>query len=250
MQDPQQQPWTASGHVCGRVAALWRYPVKSMRGEPVQQVDVSWHGLAGDRRWAFVRDGPARNGFPWLTIRERPDLLLYRPSFAEPDLPNVSPTMVDTPSGDRFEVEDPALAAELDDGVRVMKLDRGAFDSLPLSVITTQTLAGLGALLDLDTEPDVRRFRPNLLVDTAGATAFPEDHWVGSVLRIGQARMRADARDRRCTVVTVDPSRATRNPEILRVIARARGGYLGVYGSTVQPGRVAVGDPVVIERCD
>jgi MOSC N-terminal beta barrel domain len=136
MSDPQQQPWSASGRVVGRVAALWRYPVKSMRGEPVPEAAVSWHGLAGDRRWAFVRDGQARNGFPWLTLRERPDLLLYQPSFAEPDLPNLSPTMVRTPSGDLREVTEEALAAELGDGVRVMKLDRGAFDTMPLSVLT------------------------------------------------------------------------------------------------------------------
>jgi uncharacterized protein len=117
-------------------------------------------------------------------------------------------------------------------------------------VLTTQTLAGLGALLGA--EPDARRFRPNLLVDavgtSVGASAFPEDDWVGSVLRIGEARMRVDQRDRRCAVVTVDPSTAARNPEVLRVIARARQGYLGVYGSTVRSGRIAVGDPVVIER--
>jgi uncharacterized protein YcbX len=85
-------------------------------------------------------------------------------------------------------------------------------------------------------------------VDAVGASAFPEDDWVGSVLRIGEARMRVDQRDRRCAVVTVDPSTAARNPEVLRVIARARQGYLGVYGSTVRSGRIAVGDPVVIER--
>jgi uncharacterized protein YcbX len=110
----------------------------------------------------------------------------------------------------------------------------------------TQALAGLGALRGA--EPDARRFRPNLLVDAVGASAFPEDDWVGSVLRIGEARMRVDQRDRRCAVVTVDPSTAARNPEVLRVIARARQGYLGVYGSTVRSGRIAVGDPVVIER--
>jgi uncharacterized protein YcbX len=65
--------------VVGRVAALWRYPVKSMAGERVDAADVSWHGLAGDRRWAFIRDGQVRSGFPWLTIRELPELAHYRP---------------------------------------------------------------------------------------------------------------------------------------------------------------------------
>jgi uncharacterized protein len=53
------------------VVGLWRYPVKSMAGEALVAAEVSWHGLAGDRRWAFVRDGVVRSGFPWLTLRER-----------------------------------------------------------------------------------------------------------------------------------------------------------------------------------
>ena len=70
--------------VVGRVVALWRYPVKSMAGEELDGAEVSWHGLAGDRRWAFIRDGQARSGFPWLTMRERPELARYRPRFADP----------------------------------------------------------------------------------------------------------------------------------------------------------------------
>ena len=70
--------------VVGRVAGLWRYPVKSMAGEELDGAEVSWHGLAGDRRWAFIRAGQVRSGFPWLTIRERPELAHYRPRFADP----------------------------------------------------------------------------------------------------------------------------------------------------------------------
>jgi uncharacterized protein YcbX len=58
----------------GRVAAVLRYPVKSMAAEPVEDVDVSWHGLSGDRRWAFMRPDLPSNGFPWLTLRQRNDL--------------------------------------------------------------------------------------------------------------------------------------------------------------------------------
>ena len=133
---------TAVGHV----AALWRYPVKSMAAEELGAAEVSWHGLAGDRRWAFIRDGQVRSGFPWLTIRERPELARYRPRFAEPDRPNASRTLVRTPSGSELDVADPALAAGLGPGVRVIKCDRGVFDTMPLSLLTTQTLAALGQL--------------------------------------------------------------------------------------------------------
>jgi uncharacterized protein len=227
--------------VVGRVAALWRYPVKSMSAENLDAVEVSWHGLAGDRRWAFIRAGQARSGFPWLTMREHAELAHYRPRFAEPDRPNASATIVGTPAGVELDVADPALAAELGPGVRVIKQDRGVFDTMPLSLLTTQTLAGLGRLVGADLA--ATRFRPNLLVEASGPD-FPEDAWVGRVLRVGGLRMRVDQRDKRCVMVTIDPVTLRRDPAILRVIARERDTRLGVYGSTVEPGPVAVGDPV------
>lgn len=225
--------------------ALWRYPVKSMAGEHLAAVDVSWHGLAGDRRWAFVRDGLARSDFPWLTIRERPDMCHYRPSFRDPGRPDASATTVRTPAGDEFDVVDASLAAELGGGVRVMKQQRGVFDTMALSLITTQSVAGLGGLLQR--ELDVRRFRPNLVIEATDDAAFPEDAWVGRVLRIGNMRMRVDKRDQRCVVVNVDPLSTERDPAVLRAIARDREACLGVYGSTVEPGHVAIGDRIWIE---
>ena len=140
----------------------------------------------------------------------------------------------------------PALAAELGRGVRVLKQNRGIFDTMPLSLLTTQTIASLGRLVGTALAP--ARFRPNLLVDAVDGGDFPEDAWVGRVLRIGGFRMRVDKRDQRCVVVTVDPVTLRRDPAVLRAIARERDARLGVYGSTVAPGRVAVGDPVELER--
>ena len=227
------------------MVGLWRYPVKSMGAEALATVDVSWNGLAGDRRWAFIRDGQVRSGFPWLTIRERPDMNHYRPYFVEPDRPDRSRTMVRRPGGSILDVADPALAAELGCGVGLVKQDRGVFDALPLSLMTTQTVAGLGSLVD--TELDVQRFRPNLLVEATGDVAFPEDAWVGSVLCIGGMRMRVDRRDQRCVMVNIDPVTTRRDSRILRAIASERQVCLGVYGSTVQPGTVAIGDLVAID---
>jgi len=228
----------------GRVVGVWRYPVKSMGAEELDSAEVSWHGLAGDRRWAFIRGGQERSGFPWLTIRERPDLAHYRPRFAEPERPNASPTLVRTPAGDELDVADPALAAELGPGVRVIKQNRGVFDTMPLSLLTTQTVAALGRLVGADLAP--ARFRPNLLVEAAGGD-FPEDAWVGRVLRIGSLWMRVDQRDTRCVIVTIDPVTLCRDPAILHAIARERDDRLGVYGTTVEPGRVAIGDAVELE---
>lgn len=226
----------------GRVAALFRYPVKSMAAEHLDEADVSWHGIAGDRRWAFVRPGLERSGFPWLTIRERSNMWHYTPRFADPARPDASATLVRTPSGDELDVVDPALAAELLDGAHVIKQNRGVFDTSPLSLISTQTVAGLEELTAAHLE--VRRFRPNLLVEADGDVPFPEDAWIGAVLKVGEMRMRVDQRDERCVMVNVDPVSTERDPAILRVIAQRRQACLGVYGSTVLPGRVAVGDPV------
>jgi uncharacterized protein YcbX len=148
-----------------------------MAAERLEEIEVSWHGLAGDRRWAFVRSGLERSGFPWMTIRERAEMGRYRPSFADPSRPDASHPGAH-PAGDELEVVDPALAAELGDGVRVIKQDRGVFDAMPLSLVTTQSIAALGALVGA--ELDVRRFRPNLLVEAAARRR--------SVRRRGSAR--------------------------------------------------------------
>ncbi len=234
------------GEVVGRVVGLWRYPVKSMGAEALTEVEVSWDGLAGDRRWAFVRGDVPRSGFPWFTIREREDMSRYRPAFAEPGRPDQSATLVTSPSGLVRDVIDPALGDELSvGGLRVVKQDRGVFDTFPLSLITTNTIARLGEAVGATL--DVQRFRPNLLVETNEKAPFLEDTWVGRVLKIGGLRMRVDKRDGRCVVITIDPLTGERNPEILRTVAQQRGGSLGVYGTTVTPGRVALNDPVSIE---
>jgi uncharacterized protein YcbX len=226
----------------GRVAELWRYPVKSMAGESLSEVEVSWFGLAGDRRWAFVREGVERSGFPWLTIRERSDMGSYRPRFVDPSRPDDSPTVVRTPAGDERDVTDPPLAAELGHGARVIKQGRGVFDAMPLSLIATGSVAAVGELVG--TRLDARRFRPNLLIE---AERFAEDACVGRMLRIGGMLMRVDLRDPRCVVVNVDPETSERDARVLRAVAETRDSCLGVYGSIVEPGRVAVGDAVVLE---
>ena len=230
----------------GRVVGLWRYPVKSMGAEALAEAEISWQGIAGDRRWAFVREGVVQSGFPWLTLRQRAEMSRYLPSFSDPSQPDQSPTLVRTPSGLSFDVADPALAAELwPGGARVIRNDRGNFDAFPLSLITTQTVEWLGARVG--ERLDALRFRPNLLVDAAGGEPFAEEGWVSRVLRIGEMRLRLDQRDGRCLVITLDPATGERNPAILRTVAQERENCLGVYGSIVAPGRIAVSDEVAIE---
>jgi hypothetical protein len=228
------------------VVGLWRYPVKSMGAEALTEVNVSWHGFAGDRRWSFIRNDVPQSGFSWFTLRERSDMNHYHPSFVEPDRPDKSTTIVRAPSGTVFDVADPALGAELcPGGMRVIRQDRGIFDTFPLSIITTQTVARLGELVGVGL--DVQRFRPNILVEAVDEAPFREDDWVGCVLRVGGMRMRVDKRDGRCVVITIDPVTTQRNPAILRTVAQDRQGCVGIYGTTVEPGGVALSDPVLIE---
>jgi hypothetical protein len=228
----------------GTLAGLWRYPVKSMAAEVLGEAEVGWHGIAGDRRWAFIRPDLERSGFPWLTLRERADMRQFTPRFAEPTQPDMSRTLVTAPDGEEYDVVDPALRARLGDGVRVIKQDVGVFDGLPLSLITTRTIAGLEALTGRALE--VQRFRPNLLVEPDGAADFPEDTWLGATLQIGEMVMRIDVRDPRCVITTMDPQSGERDPSVLRQIAQARENCAGVYGTVVTPGRVAVGDAVTL----
>jgi uncharacterized protein YcbX len=229
----------------GRVSALWRYAVKSMASEALQSVAVGWHGLAGDRRWAFVRPGTERHGFPWLTIREIPELWHYQPYFSDPEKVETSKLLVQTPDGSRLEVADPALAARFGDGVRVMKQYSGIFDVMPLSLLTVQSVEGLSA--SVGTSLTASRFRPNILVDSDGMDSFPEDGWTACVLRIGGLRFRVDQRDKRCVMVNIDPASSDRDPRVLRAIAQERDARFGVYGTVVEPGTIAVGDRVFRE---
>ncbi len=168
---PSEAGLRTRGREVGRVAALWRYPVKSMAAEPLDAVDVSWNGLAGDRRWAFVRDGMDAQRLPLADDPRAAGDGPLPPPLRRAGSPDGSPILVRTPSGHELDVVDPALAAELGSGVRVLKQDRGVFDTMPLSLITTRTIAGLGALVGA--ELDVRRFRPNLLVEATDGGPSP-----------------------------------------------------------------------------
>ena len=191
-----------------------------MAAEPLDSVEVSWHGLVGDRRWAFIREGVERSNFPWLTIRERPEMWHYLPRFIDPDNPDSSALVVRTPDGTELDVTSSELAKELGFGSRVIKQNRGIFDTFPISIITKQTIQNLSRLVG--EELDVQRFRPNLLVEATSDSKFPEDEWVGHNLQIGDAIIRVDKRDQRCAVVNVDPDSTLSNPDVLRTIAKQR----------------------------
>ena len=239
----------AAGRPVAHVAALTRFPVKSMAGERLEAVRAGERGLEGDRRYAFVRaDGPA--SFPWLTVRQVPDLLRHVPAFAAPEDPERSPLLVTTPDGRRLDVADEALADELAGAygrpVSLVHAPEGTFDAFPVSLISRQTVEALGSLAERPLDP--ARFRPNLVLDLLEGAAFAEDDWPGRVLAFGSdgdgAHVRVDERDHRCAVINFEPGSAARHPEVLRTVARHRDACTGVYGAVIRPGRIRLGDPV------
>jgi uncharacterized protein YcbX len=236
----------------GEVAALFRYPVKSMSGDPQEVADLGWHGLDGDRRLAFRRLDE-RGGFPWLQASKLPELILFAPIRQGPAAAGSLPTHVRTPDGTEWALFDPELAADVSrrhgSPVEMMHLNRGIFDEASVSLITSVTVNESGRLAGQ--RPDVRRFRPNILIASSRSVPFEEDDWVGGVLSFGETREAAvigiTNRDERCSMVNLDPDSARPTAEMLKAIVRVRDNLAGVYGSVTRRGRLAVGQPVFFE---
>src|SRR3982074_2916864 len=149
----------------GQIEAIFRYPVKSMRGEPLDAATLGGHGLNGDRRLAFRRLDE-RGGFPWLIASKLPDLILFTPQRREDGMGEALPTHVRTPEGEEMPLFGEALAAEVGRRygapVQMTHLKHGIFDEASISVITSDTVREIGRLAGRSA--DVRRFRPNIVV--------------------------------------------------------------------------------------
>jgi uncharacterized protein YcbX len=235
----------------GKVSALYRYPVKSMRAEPLHEAEVYWYGFEGDRRYAFVKSGN-RTGFPWLTGREIPEMVLYCPRFLEPANPRDSEVVVTTPSGREVQIDSTDLLDDLTtryrQPVHLMYLSRGCYDAMPLSFISRDSVQALGFEAGLMLDP--RRFRPNVLVDLDEAVPFGEETWIGKLVRLGDADdaplIRLNRRNVRCAMTNIEPDTASRDPRVLKTIVNMRDECAGIYGSVQRVGRVCAGDPIYL----
>lgn len=232
----------------GRIEALFRYPVKSMRGEALETASVGWHGLDGDRRFAFRRLED-RGGFPWLIASKHPDLIRFTPSREHGNV-EAPPTHVRTPEGEELPLFGEALAAEVGRRcgmpVQVMQMKHGIFDEASVSVISSTTALEICRLAGRDA--DIRRFRPNIVVRSTRAVPFEEDGWVGGVLAFGETddapAVAVTMRDVRCAVVNFDPDGGSPAPEVLKAAVRANQNTAGVYGTVTRTGRLAVGQVI------
>jgi len=236
----------------GEVAALFRYPVKSMSGEPLEVADLGWHGLDGDRRLA-IRRIDDRGGFPWLSASKLPELILFAPQRRGPAVGSNLPTHVRTPEGEELALFGQELATEVGRRhgapVEMMYLNRGIFDQASISMITSATVGEIGRLAEQ--RLDVRRFRPNILIGSLRSIPFEEDEWVGGVLSFGETNeapaIAITMRDERCSMVNFDPGSARSDAEVLKAIVRVRDNKAGAYGTVTRRGRLAVGQPIFFE---
>lgn len=230
----------------GKVTAIGRYPVKSMRGEHLDTVDVGFQGIPGDRLYAFVQEGVA-SPFPWLTAREYPGLLQCQPSWVmggsgRPALHVALPdgTIVPAPGAALAE----AVGRASGRAVRLHADHRGNHDIAYVSIILQSTVRALSAAAGV--APDARRFRMNLVV-ASDAPAFSEASWVGRVARIGDVRLAITEQAKRCQMVTLDPETGAGTPSVLKATAELNGAFAGVYASVITPGGVEAGQELVLE---
>ena len=265
----------------GTVAELWRYPVKSMRGERLSSLLLDSSGISGDRRFAIESSG-APAGKPLLTGRERSHILLCIATGTDAN------TLITTPDGQRLRLADPATLPTLGhalgtaNSLRLVRASRPLTDCRPVSILSLQALRQLEAQFGKPIDP--RRFRANLLLDltssasqirNAGkttnallldesfqsgtapeqaaphapsllrATATPEEHLVGKRIRIGDtAVLSITERDPRCRIVILDPETAEPDPSLMKLIDRLHGGRIGVYATVHTPGPLQAGDTV------
>ncbi len=257
-------------HTIGTVDSLWRYPVKSMRGEELTEAFIGFSGVYGDRLFAF-HSSTAPKAFPYLTAREQRALLRYRPRFRHADKAarplnldeaerlgsGVTPVYarlaeltvdVETPTGHTLAIDDPALvrllAEDLPGGptLSLVASERAQTDCRPVSLLSLQSVRRLGE--ELGRAVDTRRFRENIYLDLP-AGAFSEDALIGQTLLLGpKVKLSILQPDARCVMITLDPDSAAPAPDVLRHVARTRSGKFGVYAAVLVEGMVRKGDPV------
>ncbi len=240
----------------GQISAIFRYPVKSMAGELLDVARLGLHGIAGDRRFAIRRFNDA-SGFPWLTASKLPELLLYKPFGLDSNSPELLPTHVRTPDGKEYELRSDELRQEISSrygsDVEVMNLKHGIFDEACVSVISLSTVHSIARESGRGVDGcDLRRFRPNIVIETGGTEPFEEDSWVGRTLMFGEANSGAaigiTMRDERCVMVNFDPDTAERDSEVMKTVVRLNQNFAGVYGTVVRAGELRVGQVVTLEE--
>ena len=244
----------------GTVTSLFRYPVKSMQGIGSSSLDVATDGVVGDRAWALIDVATGR-----LMSAKRYSALLQ--ASADDDgitLPDGSRIAWGDPYGDRtlsrwrgrdVRLEAPRPGAQVtfemtfeppNDEAEYVDIDApaGSFrDLAPIHLVSRQTLEGCAARRP-ELDWDVRRFRPNVVVDAPGLEPFGEDAWTGSQLRCGGVTLSVVQPSVRCAMPLRAQPGLDRQATLYQALEDLHANHLGVYVDVAEPGRLAVGDEV------
>jgi uncharacterized protein len=264
----------------GVVGALWRYPVKSMRGEQISAADVTPYGLAGDRGWALreTQYGGIVSARTWpamLQLRAACTQDLAQDPAQAPLTDALAGVRIEMPDGATIYADDPEVSRTLSDFLRrevrlervrrepitpaereaimrgeAMPPARDFFDEEVIHLIATGTLAHLRALSGGTSDFDARRFRANIIVDTgADADGFVEDGWLEGVLEIGADVRIAGMRPAlRCAITTHPQDELPHDPAILRTAWRFHQAYAGIFAAVGAEGAIRVGNPIYLRE--
>jgi uncharacterized protein len=228
------------------VLELWRYPVKSMLGERLEEVRIDTRGVVGDRLFAVAdREGKLGSGKSSRRFRTLPGLFELR-ARSNGDHP-----IVTLPDGRELPVGDPALDAFLSeryaDELHVTRESTVPHhDAAPLHLVTTASLRWLQSRLP-ESAIDRRRFRPNMVIDVEGDEPV-EDEWVGSRFVLGDAMITIRERCVRCVMTTNAQDDLPKDSAVLREVTAANDACLGVVAEVERAGTVRLGDEVRVLR--
>lgn len=223
----------------GRVLRLWRYPVKSMAGETCATLELDADGVAGDRRHALrTADGRLGSGKSTRRFRQVDGLLDFAASSGPAGV------AIRFPDGRVLDAAHAHIDAALSDALgQPVALVSGAahVDAAPVHLLSSASLAWLQTRLPR-ARLDERRFRPNLVLEVAGALP-PEQAWIGRTLAFeGGVRLRLEAPTARCRMVTLPQAGLPEDPGVLRALAETAGLMFGVYAAVETPGKIALGE--------
>ena len=235
----------------GTIKALWRYPVKSMAGNKIDEALITEGGILGDRGYAVI-DGTSGRVGSAKTPKKWAGLMALAADFVEPPQAGapLPPVRVVWPDGTEATSDGGAVDARLSETLgrpvalttkrpETISLERldplaeeetivdigelmmeGRFsDYAALHLITTATMARLAELRP-ESEFSARRFRPNVTIATPeGETGFVENDWVGRELAIGdEVRLRISDPTPRCSIPTIAQKDIEKDPQVLRTI--------------------------------
>lgn len=259
------------------VSSLWRYPVKSMLGEPLATATVTERGLQGDRRYALI-DVETGHVVSAKNPRRWPTLFAFQARFIPGSSTSVEITFPDgqimtesmrdldivlsaclgrkvrltsvPPAQPMLEQYSPNLEglSERDSETTITIPPVTFFDEAPVHLLTTATLHALQSHYP-DGRFDARRFRPNVVIDTgASDPMFLENNWKGKIVAIGsQVRVAITSLCARCVMTTLPQQGLPQDLAILRTAVQHNHGNVGVLATVVTPGAVHAGDVVRIE---